>query len=121
MKKRLLPGSPCRPARPLSWLSIRLDSCLSVPITWRPPKETTSVFSRVVIVVYSHLIAWKAVLNLIITGSSEGIFSQATDNRSSTSELDSDLSPQFFFASTTAELSNVRVSCVRSHGNFCHR
>ena len=26
------PGSPCRPDRPLSWLSIRRDSCRSVPM-----------------------------------------------------------------------------------------
>ena len=28
-KKRVLPGSPCRPDRPRSWLSIRRDSCAS--------------------------------------------------------------------------------------------
>ena len=32
-KNLVEPGSPCLAARPLNWLSIRLDSCLSVPIT----------------------------------------------------------------------------------------
>src|SRR5215467_2657736 len=42
-KKNLeCPGSPCRPDRPRSWLSIRRDSCRSVPSTYRPPASTTS-------------------------------------------------------------------------------
>ena len=41
-KKNLdTPGSPCLPARPLSWLSILLDSCRSVPITYNPPSDFT--------------------------------------------------------------------------------
>ena len=40
-KKRLEPGSPCRPDRPRSWLSMRRDSCRSVPITCRPPAFAT--------------------------------------------------------------------------------
>ena len=35
------PLSPWRPARPRNWLSIRRDSCRSVPITARPPKSDT--------------------------------------------------------------------------------
>ena len=31
------PGSPWRPERPRSWLSMRRLSCRSVPITYRPP------------------------------------------------------------------------------------
>ena len=41
MKNCEYPGSPWRPARPLNWLSIRLDSCLSVPITHSPPSSLT--------------------------------------------------------------------------------
>ena len=40
------PGSPCLPDRPLNWLSILRDSCLSVPRIWRPPAfNTISLFS----------------------------------------------------------------------------
>jgi len=35
------PGSPCLPDLPLSWLSILLDSCLSEPITYKPPTSFT--------------------------------------------------------------------------------
>ena len=38
----LSPGSPWRPERPLNWLSIRLDSWRSVPITKSPPNSFTS-------------------------------------------------------------------------------
>mmetsp|Transcript_47732 Transcript_47732/g.113606 ORF Transcript_47732/g.113606 Transcript_47732/m.113606 type:complete len:210 (+) Transcript_47732:769-1398(+) len=44
-KKRELPGSPWRPARPRSCLSMRRDSCRSVPITCNPPSSSTSAFS----------------------------------------------------------------------------
>ena len=40
-KKRVSPGSPWRPERPRSWLSMRRDSWRSVPITYRPPASTT--------------------------------------------------------------------------------
>ena len=40
-KKRDWPGSPWRPARPRSWLSMRRASCLSVPMTYSPPSDTT--------------------------------------------------------------------------------
>ena len=40
-KKREDPGSPCLPALPLSCLSTRLESCLSVPIIARPPAPLT--------------------------------------------------------------------------------
>jgi len=40
-KKRLDPGSPWRPERPRSWLSMRRDSWRSVPTMWRPPAATT--------------------------------------------------------------------------------
>mmetsp|Transcript_36987 Transcript_36987/g.118573 ORF Transcript_36987/g.118573 Transcript_36987/m.118573 type:complete len:206 (-) Transcript_36987:1833-2450(-) len=36
------PRSPCRPARPRSWRSMRRDSCRSVPRTTRPPSSRTS-------------------------------------------------------------------------------
>jgi hypothetical protein len=39
------PGSPCRPARPLSWLSIRRESCLAVPITANPCVPSPSLMS----------------------------------------------------------------------------
>ena len=41
-KKRVSPGSPWRPARPRSWLSIRRDSWRSVPRMNRPPASSTS-------------------------------------------------------------------------------
>jgi len=44
LKKRDSPGSPWRPERPRSWLSIRRDSWRSVPQMNRPPASTT--FSR---------------------------------------------------------------------------
>ena len=34
--KRVVPAWPCRPARPLSWSSTRLDGLISVPMTCRP-------------------------------------------------------------------------------------
>ncbi len=40
-KKREEPGSPWRPARPRSWLSIRRDSWRSVPMMWSPPAART--------------------------------------------------------------------------------
>ena len=43
-KKRDSPGSPWRPERPRSWLSMRRDSWRSVPMMNRPPASTT--FSR---------------------------------------------------------------------------
>src|SRR5919108_111178 len=43
-KKRDAPGSPWRPERPRSWLSIRRDSWRSVPQMKRPPASFT--FSR---------------------------------------------------------------------------
>ena len=43
-KKRDSPGSPWRPARPRSWLSMRRDSWRSVPMMYRPPASMT--FSR---------------------------------------------------------------------------
>src|SRR5579883_2119640 len=41
-KKRDAPGSPWRPARPRNWLSMRRESCRSVPTMNRPPSFTTS-------------------------------------------------------------------------------
>src|SRR6266851_226917 len=40
------PGSPCRPERPRSWLSMRLDSWRSVPSTNSPPAPSAFSFSR---------------------------------------------------------------------------
>ncbi len=40
-KKRDSPGSPWRPARPRSWLSMRRDSWRSVPRMKRPPASMT--------------------------------------------------------------------------------
>ena len=50
-KKRLLPGSPCRPQRPRNCKSMRRASCRSVPMMCRPPSARTSspsgfIFSR---------------------------------------------------------------------------
>src|SRR5438445_3904585 len=45
MKKRDNPGSPWRPARPRSWLSIRRLSCLFMPIT-RSEEHTSELQSR---------------------------------------------------------------------------
>ena len=55
MKKRLSPGSPWRPARPLSWLSIRRDSWRSVPSMNRPPACLTSSASSFIAALYSAL------------------------------------------------------------------
>ena len=41
-KNREEPGSPWRPARPRSWLSIRRLSCRSVPMMCSPPTAATS-------------------------------------------------------------------------------
>ena len=41
------PGSPWRPERPRSWLSIRLDSWRSVPITFNPPASFASSSSLI--------------------------------------------------------------------------
>ena len=41
-KNRDEPGSPWRPARPRSWLSMRRASCRSVPRMCKPPSATTS-------------------------------------------------------------------------------
>ncbi len=41
------PGSPCLPALPLSWSSILLASCLSVPITQSPPSSLTVLASSI--------------------------------------------------------------------------
>ena len=42
-KKRELPGSPWRPERPRSWLSMRRASCRSVPMMCRPPAVDDAV------------------------------------------------------------------------------
>ena len=54
-KKREEPGSPWRPARPRSWLSMRRDSCRSVPRMCRPPAATTSSCSRAVWILSSSV------------------------------------------------------------------
>ena len=70
-KKIEEPGSPWRPARPRSWLSMRRASWRSVPTMWRPPTATTSSCSRAVWILssstrvasrdaHSTLRAWKA-------------------------------------------------------------
>ena len=41
-KKRVSPGSPWRPERPRSWLSMRRDSWRSVPQMYSPPSSRTS-------------------------------------------------------------------------------
>mmetsp|Transcript_53900 Transcript_53900/g.159708 ORF Transcript_53900/g.159708 Transcript_53900/m.159708 type:complete len:213 (+) Transcript_53900:60-698(+) len=40
-KKCVEPGSPCRPARPRSWSSMRRESWRLVPMTWSPPESWT--------------------------------------------------------------------------------
>ena len=43
-----MPGSPWRPERPRSWLSMRRDSWRSVPMMYRPPAaRTSSACSRI--------------------------------------------------------------------------
>ena len=42
------PGSPWRPERPRSWLSMRRLSCRSVPITIRPPAASAFSLSRAI-------------------------------------------------------------------------
>ena len=44
-KNSASPGSPCRPARPRSWLSSRAVRCREVPITASPPSFTTASWS----------------------------------------------------------------------------
>ena len=54
------PGSPWRPARPRSWLSMRRDSWRSVPRMCRPPAARTSCFSA------SHCALYLASASLIL-------------------------------------------------------
>ena len=50
-------GGACLPERPLSWLSMRRDSCRSVPTTCKPPSAMTSPFSCSATALYSLSIA----------------------------------------------------------------
>lgn len=62
-KKRVDPGSPCRPERPRSWLSMRRDSWRSVPTTCSPPSARTSSRSTLVTTENSAAIASNAARN----------------------------------------------------------
>src|SRR6266540_3649779 len=66
------PGSPCRPERPRSWLSIRRDSCRSVPSTHSPPSCTTlscSAATSPVLISTSDCSAWLHASGSISSGS----------------------------------------------------
>mmetsp|Transcript_26866 Transcript_26866/g.62215 ORF Transcript_26866/g.62215 Transcript_26866/m.62215 type:complete len:300 (-) Transcript_26866:1432-2331(-) len=87
-KKRELPGSPWRPDRPRSCASMRRLSCLSVPMTWRPPRSMTSSFSPEHCLSNSAFAAWYA--SRIATRcepSSRGPLSAACASIASTSSM----------------------------------
>mmetsp|Transcript_69244 Transcript_69244/g.129272 ORF Transcript_69244/g.129272 Transcript_69244/m.129272 type:complete len:203 (+) Transcript_69244:692-1300(+) len=74
-KKREVPGSPCLPARPLNWLSIRRDSWRHVPSTYSPPAFSTASLSSAKASLYNTLSIPKASLHSFISfrlGSSNG-------------------------------------------------
>ena len=76
-KNRVEPESPCLPDLPLSWLSILRLSCLSVPMTWSPPKSSTRAFSSLVTSSYSALTASYASLIRSSTLPRASLFSHA--------------------------------------------
>mmetsp|Transcript_2821 Transcript_2821/g.8425 ORF Transcript_2821/g.8425 Transcript_2821/m.8425 type:complete len:306 (+) Transcript_2821:985-1902(+) len=118
-KYRVEPGSPWRPDRPRNWLSIRLDSCLSVPTTCRPPSSCTSTFSSSVTFLKSASILRKAARIFWTTGSSVGAFSQANARRSSASSSASWPAPHDATAASTASLASFAPSSLTLQGyNF---
>src|SRR5918993_790113 len=68
-KKRDSPGSPWRPERPRSWLSIRRDSWRSVPSTASPPRSTTCWCSSATWRVLSSMAARRAAFHSARGGS----------------------------------------------------
>mmetsp|Transcript_38121 Transcript_38121/g.107714 ORF Transcript_38121/g.107714 Transcript_38121/m.107714 type:complete len:211 (+) Transcript_38121:765-1397(+) len=115
-KYRVEPGSPWRPARPRSWLSMRRDSWRSVPTTCRPPSSTTFFFSSLVTALNSASTFWKASRSFCVTASSVGAFSQATLRRSSASSSISCRSPQAATAVSTASATSASASLLRPTG-----
>lgn len=65
-KKRVLPGSPCRPERPLSWLSIRRASCRRTMHSHRATHSSIHAEGRhqLICCVAVH---WAAVVRLEVT------------------------------------------------------
>mmetsp|Transcript_12688 Transcript_12688/g.24063 ORF Transcript_12688/g.24063 Transcript_12688/m.24063 type:complete len:298 (-) Transcript_12688:1412-2305(-) len=116
-KKRVDPGSPCRPERPRSWLSMRRDSWRSVPTTCSPPSARTSSRSTLVTTENSAAIASNAARNPRSTGSSVGAFSHANTSLSSASSSGTDFLPQPSTAASTAATAAAVVSSLSSHGN----
>mmetsp|Transcript_61217 Transcript_61217/g.120104 ORF Transcript_61217/g.120104 Transcript_61217/m.120104 type:complete len:328 (-) Transcript_61217:1152-2135(-) len=125
-KKRLLPGSPWRPERPRSWLSMRLDSCLSVPTTYKPPNFRTSSFSGASVAEKSALAKLMAFLMASTVGSLSGALSAAIDTSSSNSNTDSNpttpaappSSSSRQSASTRAAASEIalKATALKGHG-----
>mmetsp|Transcript_24848 Transcript_24848/g.45429 ORF Transcript_24848/g.45429 Transcript_24848/m.45429 type:complete len:318 (-) Transcript_24848:1053-2006(-) len=125
-KKRLLPGSPWRPERPRSWLSMRLDSCLSVPTTYKPPNFRTSSFSGASVAEKSALARLMAFLMASTVGSLSGALSAAIDTSSSNSNTDSNpttpaappSSSSRQSASTRAAASEIalKATALKGHG-----
>mmetsp|Transcript_12226 Transcript_12226/g.22251 ORF Transcript_12226/g.22251 Transcript_12226/m.22251 type:complete len:299 (-) Transcript_12226:1051-1947(-) len=116
-KNRVDPGSPCLALRPRSWLSMRLESCLSVPMTCSPPSATTSSFSALVITLYSPSIWLKLSLILMRTGSSSGPFSKASLSLVSASSSVCDSGPQTWTAMSLVSCSCCSADGERSQGN----
>mmetsp|Transcript_12445 Transcript_12445/g.41391 ORF Transcript_12445/g.41391 Transcript_12445/m.41391 type:complete len:237 (+) Transcript_12445:920-1630(+) len=116
-KYRVLPGSPCRPARPRSWLSTLLLSCLSVPTTCRPPIATTSIFSAPVTFLNSASMALNAPRSARAATSVVGAFSHANESRSSASRASTDRSPHSLPAVAMASVRSACVAADSSQGN----
>mmetsp|Transcript_37200 Transcript_37200/g.95021 ORF Transcript_37200/g.95021 Transcript_37200/m.95021 type:complete len:300 (+) Transcript_37200:715-1614(+) len=113
-KKRELPGSPWRPARPRSCASMRRLSCLSVPMTCSPPRSITSSFSALHWASYSFLAAWYASrMATRCDPSSRGPLSAAWASMASTSSMLGQL-PTLDLASAAALSMRACVSSDRS-------
>mmetsp|Transcript_27169 Transcript_27169/g.45447 ORF Transcript_27169/g.45447 Transcript_27169/m.45447 type:complete len:316 (+) Transcript_27169:1063-2010(+) len=115
-KKRVDPASPWRPERPRSWLSMRRDSCRSVPTTCSPPSCRTTSRSSLVTTLYSATIASNAARSPSSTGSCVGAFSQAKERRSSTSSSASARLPHPISAASDADFAAAMVCSLNSHG-----
>mmetsp|Transcript_40760 Transcript_40760/g.121592 ORF Transcript_40760/g.121592 Transcript_40760/m.121592 type:complete len:223 (+) Transcript_40760:1970-2638(+) len=115
-KKRVEPGSPWRPERPRSWLSMRRDSWRSVPITCSPPSLTTSAFSTSVTALYSASIVWNASRSCSVTASLLAPRSHATIRRSSASSTARERSPHARAAASTAAAIFDAAPGDSSHG-----
>mmetsp|Transcript_30848 Transcript_30848/g.76731 ORF Transcript_30848/g.76731 Transcript_30848/m.76731 type:complete len:261 (-) Transcript_30848:1538-2320(-) len=96
---------------------MRRDSWRSVPITCRPPMDTTSTFSALVTRLNSSSTLLNAARSLSAAASSVGAFSHANDSRSSASSASRDRSPHAAAAASTASFSCFSASGDRSQGN----